>query len=610
MSWGGLRVGLGLAALLAVVALAAGARAQTDTGWIITSARIEIDVTAEGVLEVRETWAVDFGGLEKHGIFRDLITTEACAPADEADAVNCPAGRNRVYPVDVRLVTADGAGTQWEVLREGRLTRIKIGYPSRTVHGEHTYFITYTLRGALNQQPEHDELFWNVVGEWPVPISAAEVTVRLPQGARLATECYEGPAGSRARCQHGAAGNVATYRSRGVLEPYEQISIVAGWQKGLVTIPPSVLHDPVTFGDFFTLDAWEWGGMGAVGAVAVAGVAGLWWRFGRDRAYKSLYYLTNNPEEGRRPLFARRDVVVEFLPPDDLKPAQMGVLLDERADTLDVTATIIDLAVRGYLKITEVQKKGWFGKRDWELRQMKTTDDGLLPWEAQLLKALVDSDGVVKVSNLKNSFYKDLEKTTERLYEDALARKWFRIKPETLRNIWSATGLGVAVVGALVAWGVGFAIGRTLIFAPLVVGGLLLLVLAGAMPRRTAVGSEALRRILGFRLYVATAEKRMQEFNEQQNIFARYLPYAMVFGCVEKWAKAFENLGMKPEDAGVGWYSGVHAFNAATFSNDMRGFSSSLSTAISSSPGGSGGSGFGGGGSSGGGGGGGGGGSW
>jgi uncharacterized membrane protein len=128
------------------------------------------------------------------------------------------------------------------------------------------------------------------------------------------------------------------------------------------------------------------------------------------------------------------------------------------------------------------------------------------------------------------------------------------------------------------------------------------------MSQRTAAGSEALRRALGFRLFIETAEKRRQEFNEKANIFAEYLPYAIVFGSVDKWANAFRDIDTEP--ATRGWYTGTHAFAPLAFSRDLESFSSSVSSVIASTPGSSGGSGFGGGGFSGGGGGGGGGGSW
>jgi uncharacterized membrane protein len=127
------------------------------------------------------------------------------------------------------------------------------------------------------------------------------------------------------------------------------------------------------------------------------------------------------------------------------------------------------------------------------------------------------------------------------------------------------------------------------------------------MPRRTGPGREVYRRILGFREYMTVAETDRQRFNEEAGIFQEYLPYSIVLGCVDRWAKVFEDLGLQPETSG--WYVSSHAFAPIAFSHSLQSFSSSMSSAIASTPGGSGGSGFSGG-SSGGGGGGGGGGSW
>ena len=77
------------------------------------------------------------------------------------------------------------------------------------------------------------------------------------------------------------------------------------------------------------------------------------------------------------PLFTDRSGPVLFRPPDGLRPAQLGVLVDERADPVDVTATIVDLAVRGYLTIEEIPKHGWRGKPDWTLTKIKDAE-GLL----------------------------------------------------------------------------------------------------------------------------------------------------------------------------------------------------------------------------------------
>ena len=118
-----------------------------------------------------------------------------------------------------------------------------------------------------------------------------------------------------------------------------------------------------------------------------------------------------------------------------------------------------------------------------------------------------------------------------------------------------------------------------------------------------------MRRVLGFKLYITTAETRRQEFNEEQNIFARYLPFAIVFECVDKWADAFDGLDSRVGEETAYWYTGTGAFHVGAFTSGVHSFSNNVSSAIASTPGGSGGSGFSGG-FSGGGGGGGGAGSW
>jgi uncharacterized membrane protein len=126
------------------------------------------------------------------------------------------------------------------------------------------------------------------------------------------------------------------------------------------------------------------------------------------------------------------------------------------------------------------------------------------------------------------------------------------------------------------------------------------------MPAKTAAGAELLRRALGFRMYMEVAEKDRAAFAERENIFSAYLPYAIVFGCVDKWARAFAGIDTARQTGA--WYVGTSPFNALQLSSSLQGFSSDLGSAIAATAGSSGGSGFSGG--AGGGGGGGGGGSW
>lgn len=603
----------GLATLAGVLAMSA-ARAQG--AWSITSFDARYAVNADGTIDVTEDIAVDFGALRRHGIIRELFERVPCgkpAPGDERQPVyDCPQGSDRIYRYSrVRVAGSGGEQVKSAIEHAAGSLLIRIGDADVEVTGRQEYRISYRVDGALNAFEDHVELYWNVSGTWPeADIERFTATVTLPAGAVTEAICFQGYAGVVDRCDIDIAGRTARYVTTRVLITGEQATVGAAWAPDVVAVPPPYLQDQPSFDDYVEFDWLEFGLMGLLGAGVAAGIAGAWWNGGRDRAYKTLFYLTNDPREGTRPLFARRDIVVEFVPPDDLRPAQMGLILDERADTLDVTATIIDLAVRGHLHITEVAKKSWFGKTDWILKRTSGGQGDLLPYEQDIYTGLFPSTDEVRLSALRNRFYKPLERAQAALYADAAQRHWFAVAPQFARQLWAGIGAAVFVVGGIATAAFALFAGRALIGVPITVAGMVLMVLAQAMPRRSAKGSEALRRVLGFRLYIVTAETRRQEFNEQRNIFARYLPYAIVFGCVEKWAKAFEGLDDMAEESVRGWYIGSGAFRVAAFSAGLSTFSTSVSSTITSTPGSSGRSGFGGGGGAGGGGGGGGGRSW
>jgi uncharacterized membrane protein len=150
--------------------------------------------------------------------------------------------------------------------------------------------------------------------------------------------------------------------------------------------------------------------------------------------------------------------------------------------------------------------------------------------------------------------------------------------------------------------------GWGLVGLAVILTGLVLIVVHRSLSTRTAPGRDLMQHTLGFRLYMNTAEKYRQQFAEKAEIFTQLLPYAIVFGSVSRWAKAFEGIDTSATNS---WYVGQGPFQAALLSSSLASMNASLSSAIASSPPRSGSSsGFGGGGFSGGGGGGGGGGSW
>ena len=624
MSAGARRVAAG--ALLAAVAMLVvfAIPVAADDGWIIDRYASDIEIQRDGALLITDAIDVDFQRLmDRHGIIRDIPVRYAWDPDPKMV---------RTYQIDVRSVRdASGRGLTYATSREGANFRVRIGDADRTVSGKQTYRVTYTVRGALNSFADHDELYWNVNGSaWDVPMRVVTATVHTAFDAFTTVTCFEGPLGSTKPCQSSVSPQRATFGATSALPAGDQLTIVTALRKGAVTVPAPLLERADReIGDYFETTPWTVGGalLAMIGGLGL--VARQWSTAGRDdREHET--------------------IVAEYEPPEKIRPAQAGLLIDERADTKDVTATIVDLAVRGYLTITELPPTGilGLGKKDWSLTRTdgKAHSDGLQPYEftifdglfgsatmdttqravvsliqrfsdqpdaAEATKAKFESKAtdVVTLSELKQHFYTTLAKAQRELYADSVARKWFAADPQRVRQIYTVLGLGALVVAGFLTLGLGSSFGAGLIGLGAAVPAVALLGVASRMPRKTRAGAELVRRTLGFRHYMEIAEKERQRFAERENIFSEYLPYAIVFGCVEKWANAFRDIDAVA--ATSSWYTGssLGAFSASDLSNNLSSFSNQVSSTIASTPGGSGGSGFSGGGS-GGGGGGGGGGSW
>lgn len=590
-----------LAATAVMLSIAAPATAQ-PAGERIRGFGVAIDVASNGTLEITETIDYDFGGTERHGIIRNLVRRELY----DGD-------KDRRYEIDVQGVTSDGASVPYTTSDDTWYRNVRIGDPDRTVTGEHRYVLRYRVVGALLPFDSFDELYWDATGtEWQVPVDQAEVTVTTPaEPTEIA--CYAGPQSSSLGCDAGAIDGATSRFTTADLAAYSGITVVVGIPKGVIDPPPEILFvDERTVGEAFAFTPLTAGLTGGLAFLGVAGVL-LLARQGRDRRFvgSPVDAAMGNVTGEEEPVPIGRDAPgpVEFVPPDGIRPGQVGTLVDERANLVDVTATIVDLAVRGHLKITEVDGAS---ARDYELERLDGGKGALLPYETSLLDALASEPGTtVRLSDLKYKVAAELAQVRSALYDDTVTQGWYRIRPDRTRLAWRAlaivltlAGIGLTVLVALVS---------SFGYVPLaiVATGLLMLFIGGRMPARTGKGSAALSRVRGFRrLFDEGEEDTRARFAEQQGIFSQYLPYAIVFGCTDKWARAFE--GLDAQQLGTAaWYTGNQAFTAIAFAGAVDHFSTTATgTLYASQPSSSSSSGFGGGGFSGGGGGGGGGSSW
>jgi uncharacterized membrane protein YgcG len=569
--------------------------ARADEGWVINSFSSSISISPDSTLRVEEDIQVDFGGLRKHGIFRTIPLRYRYDDTQD-----------RYYELTVQSVTNGAASLHHDDYIESDNQVIKIGDPDVLVTGKQRYVITYTVRGVMNSFAEHDELFWNVDGDlWPVAKQQVSATVHLPSAAVRDSACFEGTPRSNQVCEHTHGTDSATFASTRQLASGEEMSVVVAITKGAIAIPAPLLEPRQRR---FPQDAFDITPL-TVGLFLLLLVAGIglvarnWWTHGRDRAYLTQYYLTNDPRDRIEPLFNRDPVVVEFEVPDQKRPAELGTILDEVADPKDVTATIVDLAVRGHLTIAEIP-----GKKDWLLTWKGAPAADLRPYEKTIIDGLFTGRQQVALSTLKGTFAPTLKKAEGQLYSELSSLKLFAGRPDFARAIWATLGTAVLVLGVAATAILGLAFGWGLVGLAVVATGFVLTVTFRFMPQRTASGRQLLQRTLGFRLYMTTAEKYRQQFAEKAQIFTQLLPYAIVFGCVTQWAKAFEGIDTSATN---NWYVGNTPFQAALLASSLQTMNTNISSAITFVPPSSGSSsGFGGGGFSGGGGGGGGGGSW
>ena len=630
-----------LLAVLAALGLTFGLSsiAQAAEGERIVSFTADYDLASDGSMGVTETIDWQFGPGEHHGIKRNITVRQG---------VSDPPGKYRVYEMsDVTASSPTGANADIYVSELGADSVIRIGSPDEPFEGaqRQTYVITYRLAHVANGFPDHAELYWNVTGGgFDIPLDSVKATVHGPAAVTDAL-CFQGADRSADPCQ-ASAGPSATFSATG-LGPNEQMTIVASVPASAITDTAPDLRDgdtgfsggagsPVSPSMAKGLSLLGYGGGLAIPVLTAVLMGMLFWKRGRDEQYAGLTPGLTPVAGASGPVTHGQagPVAVQFSPPEGVRPGLVGTIIDEQANTIDVSATVVDLAVRGYLQIEEVESGGLFKRTDWQLTKMVPPEQvqPLLPFEETLLAGIFAESNPVLLSGLKNKFHATLTTSQSQMYDEVTRRGWFRKAPQQARRGWTTLGLVVMGAGLASGWFLGFQSAETdrigglsfvipsgiMLAGGLLVAGAIIYLLGQRMAAKTAGGSAVLAQSLGFRQYLVTAEARQIRFEEAQDIFSRYLPYAIVFGVADRWAGTFGEVAEAATAAGQsigmpGWYIFAGHGGFGDFSGIASGvdsFSTMASGTFTSTPGSSGGSGFGGGGFSGGGGGGGGGGSW
>jgi uncharacterized membrane protein YgcG len=629
-----------LVVALAVLGLSGCSAGQTTGVEHIADYSIDYTLRQSGTVHAVETITYDFGGQSgKHGIDRFLAMRFTAAD-----------GQDRVYRYrNIAVTSPSGASALFSTSQQNSL-RIRVGNANATVRGTQVYRIAYDIVGALNRAPQDDgsaldEFYWNATGTyWDVPISRATVKVSGPAGVTRVA-CFAGPTGSTAPCSDATAtGQTATFSARD-LPVQGGLTIDAGYPDGTFASTDPILEPAlpsgaptITTGSNEGPDPFWSPGNWGVGLGLAAGIPAL---FGllvvarrRDREFVGVTpgTIPDDPANAATgPAPRAETVIVYYAPPVGFPVGAANTVLVKKRKTIDITATLIDLAVRGYVRIEEVDGGNRHRAKDYRIvstperaaaqKAGPRPSPDLLPHEQLLLAKLFKGHGSsVALSTLRNTFAAEMRTITAALDAWIESRKFF---VDRLSRVHPA--LGAVFAGSIVLFVVMTFVPNAWYLIPVgaFVGAGLATRSSARAARRSATGHALYLQIEGFRQYIATAEADRIRFDETEDVFSRYMPWAIVFGEAERWARVFSELAAEGKfTAQPDWYVGnPNAFAAgylagsiasiASIGSAVSSFSEVAGSSMTSTPSSSGGSGFSsGGGFSGGGGGGGGGGSW
>jgi uncharacterized membrane protein YgcG len=602
----------------------------------IDSFDIAYTLHADGTVHAKETIHYDFGSTDDtHGIDRFL------ASRFETDTT----GTDRVYAYShITVSSPTGASALFSTSLLNYL-QVRVGNANANVGGKQTYVLDYDITGALNRTKQTDgsyldEFYWNATGDqWQIPIDRTTVTVTGPATIGQ-TACYAGPSGTETACASAnSSGTKATFRN-GAIQPGDQLTVDTGFPDGTFGATAPLLRPSLPTGATAVTSGsndgpnpfwspFNWG----VGLLLLVGIPIVFRIFiavrSRDQEFTGVTPGSIPADAATAPIGKAppgETIIVYYSPPVGVPVGAANTILTKSRKSVDVTATMIDLAVRGYLTINEIDGANRHKASDYKLTatpekataKKKAARAGtpdaadLLPHESLLLADLFASGTTVSLSGLSNTFASNMRSITSTLDTWINSQNYFADKLNRAHPV-----LILTLLASILTFVVMFFVENAWFLIPVggFVGSLFALRGSKRAARRSATGHALFLQLQGFKQYIATAEADQIRFEETDDVFSRYMPWAIAFGEADHWAGVFKQLAEEGKYAqNPDWYlSNGTSFAAgylagsmgsiASIGSAMNSFDAMASSTLTSTPSSSGNSGFGGGGFSGGGGG-------
>jgi uncharacterized membrane protein len=508
--------------------------------WRITRFASDMTVAQDGTMTVREHIVLYFDGTY-HGIYRDI-------PIQYPG----PHGSNYTLFLTVTGVTDDqGNKLKYDSSVQDDFRHLKIYIPD-AVNTTKAVEISYTVKNAVRWFDDYDELYWNVTGnDWPVPIDSAIAIIMFPAnvGHDLRVQAFTGLYGSATQnATVTVSGNVVKVQTNEPLSMREGVTADVYISKGALTQPSQL-----TFAIWFVrsnvvvlLPLW---------ALIVMFV--LWWTKGRDP----------KPDISVAPMYE---------PPKGMTAAEVGTLVDDAVHPRDITATLVELAVKGFIKIEETESKALLlTHRDYIFHSLKepgSWSSGDLEAHERLMLNHLFAGGAteIRLSDLRNHFYVAIPAIKEDILAELRSKGMYTVDPDSA-HAYVLVGVFFTalpfILVQLLGWG-NVLDAPVLLVASGVVALIIVFLFARIMTAKSLKGVRTKVEILGLQEFINRVDadrlKRMPP-----DTFEKILPYAMALGIENRWAKAFQGIAQNQP----AWYVGptpYMGFNPIFFAGAMH----------------------------------------
>lgn len=545
---------------------------------------VEVNVDKNHVFHVKERIDVDFNKAPHRGILRYIPYSKKAYTIENIKV------KGYEYNVEDQII---------EYKSNSGVKLIKIGDPEEYLHGKYSYNISYDIVGYLDDDKKNDFLAVDIFPSgWNTPIKKSKVVFTSEKELDWEkVQVFSGSYGNDKEDKVYSKSidkekNSITFVGKNVPKEYG-ITLKS-------TLPEGFWENPK--------DRSIYGYILIFILVLIPIIAFvLWFIFGRDKKIIP---------------------TVEFYPPEEITPAELGYIIDGKVDSKDLSSMIMYFAHKGYLKIEEIDKKS---KKSLKFIRTDKPADGEKEFAKGMLEALFSKGNETYMDYLTESFGKKLVTAKERLISlysgdkkgiTTIYSKIARIisyvllgltifsglylleaKAGVFHNIFIEAGvsllsiLGVfivcrsydtrhsrkkisTIIGSLFGIAIfSFSAIITILICVstdnnFMIGILIVLsaVITGFftifMLSQTEYNRQIMGKILGFKNFIASAEEDRIRLLSDENpeYFFNIMPYAYVLDMGPKWAKKFNNIKIGNPD----WYNGndsISAFDVMLYSS-------------------------------------------